>query len=244
MEPTRIAEQGGTADELALIRAARNERAPAGAPARALAALSLVAGVTAVGAPAAASTSAVAVLGKWLATGALLGAVSAGSVHVLSRNEPAPQRSASPSAQRPEAESSVVRAAPAEITEPAAQLEQPEPLPALDGSAPPPARSRAPSPQTSRSGTLAEERALLERARSAIGEGATGEASDSLARYSERFEHGALRDEASVLRIELALARGETARAVALCDAYLSAGGDGPHTARVRAMRARALAGP
>lgn len=240
MEPTRIEELGGTPDELALIRAARGERAPAGASARALAALSVVAGVTAIGAPAAATTSGIAVLGKWLATGVLLGAVSAGSVHVLYRAEPSAPSPAAPVERPAEPTATATPVTAGVTTEVPASVEE-EPAPTPNALALPPAASRPPPPLAMRSGTLGEERALLERARSALGAGATGEAADALSRYAQRFPSGALVDEASVLHIELSLARGDTSLAVTLCDAHLAARGDGPHAARVRAMRARAL---
>lgn len=241
MEPTRIEQHGGTADELALLRAARRECPPDGARARALAAIAVAAGVTAIGVPAAATSSMLAAVGKWFVAGALVGAVGVGSVHVLSPSKPPPKASnvepvAAPPA-RVEAPANATALAPKRDEVVTADDDQPQPLPRASSPAP---RATTTS-DVARPARLAEERALLERARASLAAGATGDAAQALARYAERFRAGALAEEASVLRIELALSRGDAALAVTLCDAYLASRSDGPHTARVRAMRARAL---
>lgn len=243
MEPIRMLEEGGAEEELALLRAARSERPDAGAAGRAIAALGVLAGVTAAGAQASAVTATPLLLGlgKWLGAGALLGIVSAGSIHVLSTPS---------SVARAPQEEAIVRtkeAAPrAEVARPSepAPISMPAPTaPSLPLREPPSSAERMlpPASARERTRTLAEERTLLERARAALIAGGTGEAERLLSRHAAVFRGGALGDEAQVLRIELAVARGQTSLALSLAEALLAKSPNGPHAARVRGMAERAL---
>jgi hypothetical protein len=63
---------------------------------------------------------------------------------------------------------------------------------------------------------------LLEAAKAALREGRASAAADTLADHARRFPTGELALEADVLRIDLALARGERPRAVAAARALLA----------------------
>jgi hypothetical protein len=240
MEPIRLLDEGGPDEELALLRAARSERPDEGARRRTIAALGTLAGVTAVGAQASAATATPLLLGlgKWLGAGALLGVVSAGSLHVLSTpasvaHAPREQETSVDAKQTPREVTPVSRPTPAAAPS-ASETVARELRTSAERSVPPASALEQPS-------TLAEERALLERARAALSSGSTGEAARLLSRHGASFPGGALGDEARVLRIELALARGQTSLAVSLADALLASSPNGAHAARVRGMRQRAL---
>lgn len=82
---------------------------------------------------------------------------------------------------------------------------------------------------------LVEEAALVERARAALQRGAANECTGLLARYEHRFPKQQLLTEVLVLRMDSALATGNTARARDLARRILSLNGSAPHAARARA---------
>jgi hypothetical protein len=77
---------------------------------------------------------------------------------------------------------------------------------------------------------------LLDAARRALGQGALWQARRSLDRYAQQFEHGILRPESDVLRIELQMRGGEPEAAKARASRFLSAYPNHPLRERVRAL--------
>ena len=97
--------------------------------------------------------------------------------------------------------------------------------------APTPARSSAPDP-------LALETSLLEAARACVNAHDLACASAKLSAYDARFPHGALAEEASLLHIDVARARGDTATARRLAEQLLASHPTGSYARRARAILA------
>ena len=106
---------------------------------------------------------------------------------------------------------------------------------------PPAAEPSAASPERDR---LREELALLERARRALAEGRAGEARALLGRHREQFQSAALTEEADVLRIEVALAQGESDLGEQAARDFLQAHPSSPHAPRVRSLLSRVKRDP
>jgi outer membrane protein assembly factor BamD (BamD/ComL family) len=93
-----------------------------------------------------------------------------------------------------------------------------------------------PPPSAAAKTSLAEEVALVERARAALRAGDLAAASAALDARDERFSRGALAEESEVLRVELASASGDRARAERLGRAFLARHPSSPHASRVRQL--------
>jgi hypothetical protein len=93
-----------------------------------------------------------------------------------------------------------------------------------------PSAARAPDP------TLGDEVTALDRARRAMTDGDAAGALRRLDDYEARFAHGALFEEAEVLRIEALLAEGDRGTASRVANRFLAAHPSSPHAARVRAL--------
>lgn len=102
-----------------------------------------------------------------------------------------------------------------------------------DTAAPPPARSAARATQAP---TLADEVALVARARTALRAGDLAGASDALDAHDRAFPRGALAEEAEALRVEIASRSGDGPRAERLARAFLTRHPSSPHAARVRTL--------
>jgi hypothetical protein len=87
---------------------------------------------------------------------------------------------------------------------------------------------------------LAEEIAVLDRARGALAGGGAGQALDELAGYDRRFPRGTLRAEATVVRIEAHLELGQRARAQRLAETFAERNPKSALLQRVRALLAQA----
>jgi outer membrane protein assembly factor BamD (BamD/ComL family) len=120
-----------------------------------------------------------------------------------------------------------------------AEEAQEEPAPEQSG---PTGRRRAvePGKPTQSLANIADEVRLLDDARRALTEGDTNRALGALDAHAERFQDGALHQEAEVLRIQALLEAGSRDQAEAKAEQYLSAHGDSPHAKRVRGLMRKA----
>jgi hypothetical protein len=100
----------------------------------------------------------------------------------------------------------------------------------------PASASLAPPPRGGRAATLAEEVRVLESARQALDRGASSDALVALDDYGRRFANGALRPEASLLRVEALLAAGRRDDAEALARRMLAHDPGGPHRAKLNRL--------
>ena len=89
-----------------------------------------------------------------------------------------------------------------------------------------------------RTDSLHEQVEQLDRARVALGAGDAEKALALLASYEARFSHGALLEEAQVIRIEALFAAGRPEEAKRLTAAFASDHPDSPHIARIRQLGA------
>jgi outer membrane protein assembly factor BamD (BamD/ComL family) len=84
--------------------------------------------------------------------------------------------------------------------------------------------------------SLPAEVAVLDGARRALADGDPGRALSELSRYDRDFPNGMLSQEATLIRIEALVSKGDRARARALADRYLAAHPNSSHAARVRSL--------
>jgi hypothetical protein len=91
-------------------------------------------------------------------------------------------------------------------------------------------------PREAAQGSLADELAMLEQARTLLSAGQSGPCLSLLNRYAARYPNGAFADEAEVTRIEALQAAGEAATAAARARAFLARRTDSPHAGRVRSI--------
>jgi len=94
----------------------------------------------------------------------------------------------------------------------------------------------APSGATTTADSLTRELALIDAARRAVARGDGSGALRQLDTYSRRYPKGALRTEASVLRIEALIAKGDRAGAKRLGNAFLLRSPNGPYARRIRSL--------
>jgi hypothetical protein len=226
----RWAEDGATGDELRLLDASRSERAPAESRARTLKALGIsaaVSGVAATSTATAATASGLSLVGKIVGVSLLASGLVAGGLWVRGshRGAPASQPATIPA--------SAVVAPPSE-PEPASRAEPPAPAvstatatPARAGNPSRPARSASPDDR------LSQEVVALERAHQALASHDPDVALRRLDEYRAQFPGGVLSSDATVLRVEALLAKGDLAGARTLADAYSAAHPDSPYAKRI-----------
>lgn len=225
--------------ERALLASAKGDAMPADKKRALAAALS---GATALGVAgtAKATTAAAAAakkggaglaLAKWIAAGAFGTALVAGAAkgvgHVVERSHDAPVTLAA-NEPRPRVPVPVAPVPPPKPTiadEPVVEPPQPPP-------APPPVVRRPAAPAVR---PIAEELAVIERARTALANGDVASAERALAEHDRDFKGGAFGDEARVLRIDALAKKGDRAGAAAAARAYLASNPDSPYAPRVRA---------
>ena len=188
-----------------------------------------------------------------IAVGVSGAGVVAGVVHSATRDE-APSASASASAAPLRAPLAAREAAsapppPTAVPEP---VPVPVPVPVVTSAPAPPASSSssasvrpitAHAPVVSASSAIAPptdplalETSLLEAARTCAARGDLACATAKLADHEKRFPHGALGDEAALLRIEVAHQRGDAATARALAERFLVSHPSGSYARRARAI--------
>ena len=254
-EPRRFLKDGGGFEQ-SLLRSAREDRPSPGSRQRALAALGVGAGVLGAGATATAAVStaspavkAAASLGllKWIGVGIAGGALVVGAAEVAHSVAPQPAHvtsaaldehsrgavtlSRSPASNLPSVPADTTKepvseaiVAPPSIAAPAASAVAPV------AEAP---RTRTPSPASS---ALADEIAALDSAREALASGDASRALRALDARDRAFPRGALGPEATVLRIEALVQRGDRATATRLAEAFLAASPRSAHASRIRTL--------
>jgi len=243
-EPQRLLQEG---DELtrSLLRSARDDAPSPHARRKTVVALGLASGVgatvTAATATSTASTlaksSATAALLKWIGVGVLGGVVTVGAVEVVqSKSAPVVTTTAqtAPNAVPPSPKA-IKAAAPAQ---PRAADEPPAaetPAQAVEPPARPAGAPKA-SAKPAEKASLADEVAAIDAARVALGSGNAPAALRALDDHDRRFPGGALGQEATVLRIQALVQRGDRASAMRIGRAFLDAYPRSPHVPRIRTL--------
>ncbi len=240
----RWTEEGATGGESALLEASRAERAPAHARARTLRALgvsSVVAttAVTATTASAAPAVSASAMgwglVVKVVGVSMLAGGLLAGTLAVRAAHKPVAPPTAPRFADTPATSAPVARA-PAASAPPSVSV---EPSPSALATENPPhtgirARPRSPAERpTSANDHLAREVVALEHAQRALAAHDPAGALRWLDQYRADFPSGALASDATVLRVQALLAKGDRAGAKALAERYAKDHPDSPYAKRI-----------
>jgi|SoiMethySBSTD1v2_1073268.scaffolds.fasta_scaffold22080_4 tetratricopeptide repeat protein len=176
------------------------------------------------------SAALVAIL-KWLSAGAVVGVVTAGGFDYATRSAPPPVETvAIPAA--PARSKSVQRTQQSESSAARPDPSVSEPAPA----APKPRAFATSTREVERAPALDLEIGQLDRARAALARGKPESALAALDAYAQRRKTLVLDREASVLRIDALLARGDREAAAALARDYVSAHPDDPHARRLRAL--------
>ena len=83
---------------------------------------------------------------------------------------------------------------------------------------------------------LGDQAALVDRARAALASGDAATAARLADEYDARFPSGVLGQEATVVRIQALVMRGDIASARVLGERFLAENGASPHAARVRRL--------
>jgi hypothetical protein len=198
--------------------------------------LSSAAGAAAtVGQVPAAAGASLAVLSKWLVTGALGGVLASGAVLVVERaGEHSEATRPAPAAARPEsAPAAPPPRRPALNPVPETPEPAPAPSPQANAELAPPA---VVPPGPSAADRLGAEAARIDAARRALARGDLRGAARELDAYQEQRSVGVLDREALLLRIQLLVRRGEHARAVIMAKSYLSTYPSDAHAKRLRAL--------
>jgi TolA-binding protein len=261
-DPTRLSAESESDLELALLRAGRHP-APPGAKHRAWLAASSVAGTTALAAGTAAAgsaTSAGSALAKagTIATLKLVvgvtsvAAVTGAVAYQVAYRAPLPAwmveatpprssvtRTSAPSTARIADSTEPAERAPAQAVQnvdaPSAALPQVAAPPASALQAPPQA-ARPTAVPSANGATVATELALLDRAHVAIAAGAPAQALALLDDYVEKFPHGTLEPEATVLRVEALVKAGDRRAAGRAAESLLANSPDSPYARRIESL--------
>jgi TolA-binding protein len=238
MKDTRPWVQETDSDEIrALLRSAELDEPPNGAMRRVLTKAGVGVGVgLAVVATSTTTASAAklgpAVVGKWLAITAFVGAGAVAAVHVA--------RPLTTKLAQPALTSTAHEAAPPAAPKPTPALEQTDTVVPTEPSnveapaAVPAPRAAKPSPAAS--ADISGEIAAISVARAALDKGNARGALAALDHYQQDFPRGTLAPEATVLRIEALNVAGDRARAKSLGEAFLKAHPKSPHAQRVRSL--------
>lgn len=236
-DPQPLLDDGATELELELLRAGDADRPSAKARQAALAALGLSgAALTASSSAAAATVGGTALSSgarflavKWWAIGALVTAGGVGVGYATLASSPAGAPSAAV----------VPRFSQVPVVAPAASLPAPEvsvpPSPVVTS----PRERPASQPRSSSSASslgIQEQITLVDRARAAVAAQQPASALAALDEYQRRFPGGVLTQEATLLRIDALLARGDKASAVRLGRQFLERYPRSPMAARVKTL--------
>lgn len=248
-DPRRLLENGTDDFEAKLLRAGRSDSMSITSRRKVMAGLGIAGFVptstlaaTAKGAKGGYLLAGLGSTAKWVG-GGLAGSVALwGGVQALS----------GPPAEAPQRLSSQVTAfAPPEHDPPPMNAddrdhEAPEPPQAAEDRtpgpplSPRPARAAKPTPKESPGATpktsLSEELDQIERARRAVQAGDHGRALSLLAEHRRMFSRPALNTEATVLRIEALVGRGDTATARNIGQQFLAKHANGPYAKRVKSL--------
>ncbi len=245
-DPKRMLDESGDELERALLRSVRNDAMPDGSRRRILAGLGIAGAVVTTTSTAASSLAAgkaglfkgtTAIVAKWLAVSALVSAVPAGVWVARSRSRAheivAPVAQSAPAAVESKSASKEPAIGPAAIAAPPVSPEHaPLALPAKS------VRESKAVPQAA-AAALSDEVAALQVARTALAAHDAGGALAALDRYKARFPQARLSPEATVLRIEALIERGDYAQANALAERFEAANPKSPYAERIRSILSR-----
>lgn len=237
-DPQPLLDDGATALELALLQAGDADRPSPKARQAALAALGLSGAILSASSPVAAAAGNAAVssgarllAAKWWAIGALVtasGAAGLGYGYATSAGSPA----TSPSAHAAPQPSHAPLTSTAEL--PAPQV-FPTPIPVVTTTEHPPAPPLRSSSSASNPG-IQDQIAIIDRARAAVAAHQPAAAMAALDDYQRRFPGGVLAQEASLLRIETLVARGDKAGAARLGHRFLERYPRSAMAARIKSL--------
>jgi hypothetical protein len=198
--------------------------AAAGAQAAAMGTSAAAAGAQAAKAGGMASWIGAAGAAKWVAVSTVAALVPAAGLWA------AHHRSAEP---KVTVVAAPVIAAPPTLSEPAVDIEAPPPV---DGTIGTPPRPAGAAPVAAAAASLTDEVAALQAARHALGAHDPAAALHALDRYAKRFGSGRLEPEATVLRIEALVQKGDRATAAALAERFETLHPKSPYAARIRSI--------
>jgi hypothetical protein len=228
--------------ERALLRSVRGDALPDGSRRRILAGLGIAGAVATTTSTAASSLVAgkaglfkgtSAVVAKWVAVSAVVGLGSTGVIvarsHLHARD--LARSSAPASAPAPEPRAAVRDQAPP--TPAAANEVVNEPAPVATVA---PRENRVSAPAAPK---LSEELAAIQVARTALASHDPAAALAALDRYKARFPAGRLAPEATVLRIDALVERGDRAEAAALAERFEASNPRSPYAGRIRSILSR-----
>lgn len=240
-ELRRWSDEGGTPDEIALLKASQSERAPVASRLKTLRALGLTATAVTVSATATATaairtgiagaSAGASVLTKVVGT-SILGAAILGSMAAYTTHR-------APGSSNHRVMSPVAVVGP--LSE-SPRMPPPEvPIPSAVETGASEVRPHRAPPVSSISRPfqgdgLSQELAALQLAHEAVAAHEPEEALRLLDTYRARFPRGALASEETVLRVRALLATGERTRAQALADAYAAAHPDSPYSRQLEKL--------
>lgn len=236
-DPRRLLDESRDELERALLRSVRSDAMPDGSRRRILAGVGLGGAVVATTSTAASSLIAgktllfkgtSQVLFKWIAVSALAGLVPAGAWVARSSTQREVVASAVRSAPIDEPKATT----PSESTTARAPAPESPPAPAK----PVVREPKAPVQVVAAAPSLSDEVAALQVARNALADHDASAALAALDRYKSRFGAGRLAPEATVLRIQALVERGDRAQAMALADRFESANPKSPYADRIRSI--------
>ena len=236
-DPMRLINDGADELEIELLRSVRADAMPDGSRRRILATLGIAGAVATTSTTAASSIvaskagifkGASAVVAKWVAVSALAGLGSAGVWAARTH-----LRAHEVDLSTPKAVETDVRVTPKENPAPVAAPAADEPI---AKSTPGP---REPKAAPAASPSLSDEVAALQVARNALAAHDPGAALQALDRYKSRFSAGRLAPEATVLRIEALVERGDRAQASALAERFEASNPKSPYADRIRSILGR-----
>lgn len=235
-DPRRLLEENDDELENAMLRSVRGDSVSREGRQRILAGLGISAAALTASTGAASSialaksgvlkgTSAVVV--KWLALCSVVSLIPAG-VWVARTRTTASVELAHPS----DAPTRPQRSQPAVEASPPVAVTPPE----VPTAAFPAREARTVASPPGRSSALSDEVAALQVARTALADRDPNAALAALDRYKNRFAGGRLGPEATVLRIEALVLRGDRAQASALADRFESSNPKSPYAERIRSI--------
>jgi len=237
-DPQRLLDGGGSAPELALLRAGDSEEPSESGKHRLAAALGVALGVTATASAATASQAAagaaagnalgIKLAAPWLVSlvgGVVLTGAAVTYVALPSEKAPPAEATTLPQAQT-EAKASPRPAEPEATAPEALPPEQPAERVVRSAAAAPSGDSKS----------IAREIAALDEVRRSLAGGQPRKALEQLGSYGKNHPRGVLRQEATLLRIEALSRVGDRSGARRLADRFLSDNPKSPHARRVRAL--------
>lgn len=242
-EPRRLSLETDDETERMLLRAGR-PRAPRGARERAWVAASGALASSGLAAGSAAAKAGAVVGVKLIAVMGITGLAAVGGAIALQQ-----RHETSVAARAPESAPAVVRRAPTVVAKPplVPPAVTPAPVASVDVEPPPvasvvvvaPSRKAAPpapAPSESVASSVPTELAALQQARAALASGDAPQALELLDAYGARFPHGAMAQEATVVRIEALVRAGDRDAAHRAADAFLGAYPQSPYADRIRTL--------